>query len=111
MRLMSRVCAEFHDRSGAVLFAIKPADRMAYIDVPDSIRQDPLYDMLVNDGSILMADGSAPQKLAENDPEEAFRIAAKNAKTAKAGKAEKNVPADVPAEAAAQPDGGNDGKK
>ena len=68
-RLISRVCAEFHDNAGTVLFAIRPADRLRLIDAPDSIRQDPLYDMLLHDGSIEVPYNKDEQKKLENDPE------------------------------------------
>ncbi len=70
MLLMSRVCAEFHDRTGAVLFSIRPENRMSFIEAPESIRQDPLFDMLVHDGSIQVPTGRAEQKKLENDPGE-----------------------------------------
>ena len=69
MLILSRVCAEFHDKSGAVLFAIRPADRMSFIEAPESIRQDPLFDMLVSDGSLETPNSKAQQKKLENDPE------------------------------------------
>ena len=69
MLILSRVCAEFHDKSGAVLFAIRPADRMSFIEAPESIRQDPLFDMLLRDGSLETPTSKADQKKLENDPE------------------------------------------
>ena len=69
MLILSRVCAEFHDKSGAVLFAIRPADRMSFIEAPESIRQDPLFDMLLSDGSLETPTSKADQKKLENDPE------------------------------------------
>ena len=69
MLILSRVCAEFHDKSGTVLFAIRPADRMNFLEAPESIRQDPLFDMLVKDGSLETPGTKAEQKKLENDPE------------------------------------------
>ena len=69
MLILSRVCAEFHDKSGAVLFAIRPADRMSFIEAPESIRQDPLFEMLLSDGSLETPTSKADQKKLENDPE------------------------------------------
>ena len=68
MFLMSTVCAEFHDRTGAVLFAIHPADLMSFIDAPESIRQDPLFDMLVRDGSVKIPSNKDEIRKLENDP-------------------------------------------
>ena len=68
MFLMSRVCAEFHDKTGAVHFAVHPADRCVFLDAPDSIRQDPLFNMLLNDGSLELPTTREKQKQLENDP-------------------------------------------
>ena len=68
MRILSRVCAEFHDKTGAVLFAVHPADRCVFLDTPDSIRQDPLFHMLLNDGSLELPTTREKQKQLENDP-------------------------------------------
>jgi len=129
MRLMSKVCAEFHDAFGTILYKISPADLYIYQDVPDIIVQDPLFGMLLHDDSILLANSDDLQRLAENDPRLAFRLAEeakkpdspenseepekpeKQEKPAKAGKADSNVPAAAPAAAASQPDGGKSGGK
>ncbi len=68
MLLLSRVCAEFHDRNGAVLFDIKPDRRMTFIEAPESIRQDPLFDMLVHDGSLEIPADRLEQRKLESDP-------------------------------------------
>ena len=84
MLLLSRVCAEFHDKSGAVLFAIRAADRMSFIEAPESIRQDPLFDMLVNEGSLETPTSKAEQKKLENDPEKKPEMAEETASAAPA---------------------------
>ena len=69
MKLVSRVCAEFHDSRGSVIYRIGPADRLRYItNAPDAIREDLLFRMLVNDGSIEVIESAAQQKAAEQDP-------------------------------------------
>ena len=68
MLILSRVCAEFHDRSGAVLHRIVPADLGLFREAPDSIRQDPLFQLLVDDGSIKYPEDTAKQKALEQDP-------------------------------------------
>ncbi len=68
MRILSRVCADFYDKNRNLIHRIRIEDRNIYHDVPDAIQQDPLYQMLVNDGSILLADSPAKQKAVENDP-------------------------------------------
>ena len=82
MLILSRVCAEFHDNAGTVLFKIGPADRMNFIDAPESIKQDPLYGMLLNDGSLEAPVDKAAQKKLENDPEKAESAKAEPAETA-----------------------------
>ena len=68
MRLLSRVCADFYDRNRNLIHKITQRDLGLYHDVPDAIQQDPLYQMLLDDGSILLADTPAKQKAIENDP-------------------------------------------
>ena len=69
MLLLSRVCAEFHDRTGATLFTVTPRMRLTFQEAPESIRQDPLFTMLLNDHSIEVADDTARKKQLENNPE------------------------------------------
>ncbi len=68
MLLLSRVCAEFHDEKGNVLFSVTPASRHCFLDAPESIRRDPLFAMLVNDGSLEVADTAVRRKMLEQDP-------------------------------------------
>ncbi len=97
MTILSRVCAEFHDNTGAVLFTVNPGDLLKPLDnVPEGIRQDPLFDMLVADGSLDVVEKKEDLKRAENDPDK------KPEKTETAGNA--------PAEAKAS-DGKTSGKK
>lgn len=68
MLLLSRVCAEFRDRTGAVLFAVTPETRLTFQEAPESIQQDPLFGMLVNDHSIEVTEDKNKKKALENDP-------------------------------------------
>ena len=68
MLLLSRVCAEFLDRNGAVLFAVTPETRLTFQEAPESIRQDPLFRMLLNDHSIEVTEDKNKKKALENDP-------------------------------------------
>ncbi len=68
MLVVPYVCAEFHDRNGTVLHTIQPADLRGVTEVPDSIRQDPLFDMLVRDGSLRVPETKEELKQLENDP-------------------------------------------
>ncbi len=69
MMMLCRVCAEFHDKKGAVLYRVRPdmLNRMM-VDVPESIRQDPLFQMLVNDDSLEVVVSAAQKKRLEDDP-------------------------------------------
>ena len=96
MLILSRVCAEFHDDAGAVLFTVLPAMLNMFIEAPESIKQDPLFDMLLSDGSLEAPVDKATRTKLENDPDK------KPEKTETAGTA--------PAEAKAS-DGKTAGKK
>ena len=68
MILVPYACAEFHDRAGAVLFTIRPHHLQTLIEAPDSIRQDPLFGMMVHDGTLQVPSSKEERKLLENDP-------------------------------------------
>ena len=69
MLIVPFVCAEFHDKTGAVLHTIRPADLKMICEVPDSITQDPLYDLLAADGSIRAPETREVRRQLENDLE------------------------------------------
>ena len=66
--ILSRVCADFHDRSGRRLFAVTPANRLTFVEAPDSIREDPLFDLLVREGSLEANLTPAERASVESDP-------------------------------------------
>ncbi len=68
MLIVSRVCAEFHDADGNILFSVHPHMRGQMIEAPESIRQDLLFQMLVNDGSLKAVKDDTEKKILENDP-------------------------------------------
>ena len=68
MLIIPYVCAEFHDRSGTVIHRITPTMRGTMVEVPESIKQDVLFTMLVKDGSIKTPETSAQKKTLEKDP-------------------------------------------
>ena len=100
MRIMSKVCAEFHSKSGEVLFRVTPDKLYALTDAPDAISQDPLFDLLVDDHVLEVAGSKADQKRLENDPDKPVK-AAKPAKSGKSAKAEKRT--DSPGAGAEKP--------
>ena len=90
MRIMSKVCAEFHSKSGEVLFRVTPDKLYALTDAPDAISQDPLFDLLVDDHVLEVAGSKADQKRLENDPDKPVK-AEKPAKSGRSAKAEKRT--------------------
>ncbi len=68
MLIIPYVCAEFRDVSGNPIFRITPAMRGTMITVPEAIKQDILFDMLVADGSIKVPETAAQKKTLEQDP-------------------------------------------
>ena len=68
MLIIPYVCAEFRDKGGNPIFRIT-ADMLRTIQtVPDAIKQDLLFDMLVQDGSIKTPETVAQRELLEQDP-------------------------------------------
>ena len=68
MLILSRVCAEFHNAKGEKLFTVTPAARNIFVEAPDAIREDPLFRLLINDGSLEAAVPEARKRILENDP-------------------------------------------
>ena len=68
MLILSRVCAEFHDASGAVLFTVTPETRLTFQEAPEAIRQDPLFELLIREGSLEAAVTPVRQKQLESAP-------------------------------------------
>ena len=68
MLIMSRVCAEFKDRNGAVIHRITPAMTGLFHDAPDAIQGDLLFRMLVADGSIKKPEDAKKDRNLEQDP-------------------------------------------
>ena len=96
MQIVSRVCAEFHDAEGNVLFSVYPHMRGQMTEAPESIRQDLLFQMLVNDGSLVAVENVAEKKILEQDPMagvDAEGKSAADAAIAKAKAAEKSATA------------------
>ena len=91
MTIVPHVCAEFHDKTGAVIHTIRPADLQLISEAPDAIRQDPLFDLLVQDGTLQVPETKSELKKLENDPES-------KAPETKAQETAENVSSAAPAE-------------
>jgi len=70
MLLIAHVAAEFRDRNGNTLYTIRGSQRNTFLAVPDTIRQDPLFDLLLQDGSIEIPETALKTAALENDPTE-----------------------------------------
>ena len=68
MLIIPYVCAEFHDKTGAVIHKIRPEDLRIATKAPEAIRQDPLFAMMVSDGSLKVPETKSELKKLENDP-------------------------------------------
>ncbi len=68
MLILSRVCAEFHNPRGEVIFRVTPATRLTFLEAPEEIRSDLLYQMLVADGSLEAVESVDRKKRLEQDP-------------------------------------------
>ncbi len=68
MLILSRVCADFYDQNRNLLHKITQTDLGLFHDAPESIRQDPLFQMLVDDGSIKFPEDALTNRALENDP-------------------------------------------
>lgn len=68
MLILSRVCAEFRDHTGAVVHRVTPESRLSFREAPDSIREDPLFRMLVEEGALEASITPVRQKELEADP-------------------------------------------
>ena len=68
MMIMSHVSVEFRDKEGNSLMVIPESqiNKLIY-DAPEGIRQDPLFDLMVADGSLVATDRNACKEL-EADP-------------------------------------------
>ena len=68
MLILSRVCAEFYDKHNNLLGRITPRDLGTFREISDAVRQDPLFQLLVDDGSIKYPADEAKDKALEQDP-------------------------------------------
>ncbi len=83
MLILSRVCAEFRDRTGAVIYRVTPATRLSFREAPDAIREDPLFQMLVDEGALEASVTPIRQKQLEADPLRETDAAGRNAQAAR----------------------------
>ena len=83
MFVLCKVCAKFRDKRGNEIFTFDRGNLFDFIEVPDAIQEDPLFEMLHADGSLTCNPTAAEKKALENDPMAGMDASGKR-KTAKA---------------------------
>ena len=83
MLILSRVCADFHNQKGELIHRVSAANRLTFHEAPEAIREDPLFQMLVNEGSLEAAVTPAAKKQLEADPQEGTDAAGRKRAPAK----------------------------
>ena len=63
------VCADFYDKNKKLIYRILPSDiRTILADPPEEVWEDPLFKMLVEDGSIAFAKDDKELQMLEKEP-------------------------------------------
>ena len=78
MLILSRVCADFHNKKGELVHRVTPANRLTFHEAPEAIREDPLFRMLLAERSLEVSDNGPRKRKLENDPEAAEQPKAEN---------------------------------
>ena len=68
MRIVSRVAAAFYRPDQTQIFEVTARDLLVILEAPDEIRRDPLFDMLVKEGSLEAISSGDQQKELEKNP-------------------------------------------
>lgn len=68
MLILSRVCAEFRDRTGTVVYRVIPQTCLTFQEAPESIRDAPLFALLLQERSIEAGVTPVRKKELEADP-------------------------------------------
>ena len=95
MLILSRVCAEFVNKAGQTIFSVTPQNLFSFLEAPEEIREDPLFDMMLRDGSLEAVRSVAQRRELESDP--AAGIAPDGRKRKPAAAAEAVGPDPLPA--------------
>ena len=70
MRIVSRVAAAFYRPDRTKIYEITARDMLVILDAPDEIRRDPLFDLMVREGSLQVINSADTQKMVELDPKQ-----------------------------------------
>ena len=68
MLILSKVCAQFRDARGNVIFTVDEKNMLNFIEAPDAIQEDPLFQMLLEDRSLEASVSAVRKKQLEQDP-------------------------------------------
>ena len=67
MLILSRVCADFYS-AGKKIFSVTPSTMNTFVEAPEEIRADPLFRMMIDEGSLTAGITEAKKRALENDP-------------------------------------------
>ena len=70
MRIVSRVAAAFYRPDRTKIFEVTARDMLVILDAPDEICRDPLFDLMVREGSLQVINSVETQKVLEMDPKQ-----------------------------------------
>ncbi len=83
MLIICHVCAEFHDKNGETVFTVTPDMLTGFITAPEGIREDPLFNMLMADGSLEAGFTEKEKKAREQNPAEGITAEGRKANAAR----------------------------
>ena len=84
MTVLSHVSVDFTDKHHNILFSVPPRLIDCVLTAPDEIQQDPIFDLLLADGSLEAVRSVARKKALENAPAADVTVEGKKPKAAKA---------------------------
>lgn len=84
MTILSHVSVDFTDKHHNILFSVPAHLIDCVLTAPDEIQQDPIFDLLLADGSLEAVRSVARKKALENEPASEVTTEGKKPKTAKA---------------------------
>lgn len=68
MMIIVYVCVELFNKNKSLSFKVTADKRGLLLEAPKWISEDPLFALLVKDGSLKIAESNAAKKVLENDP-------------------------------------------
>ncbi len=68
MLILSRVCVDFKDRRGNVIFSVTPRNRLTFVNAPEAIQEDAIFSLLIAEGSLEVAVPAKRKRELEGEP-------------------------------------------